>query len=178
MRDTFQDPAAYLQRRVALFSGVASATFAVGFVVDLTAGSAEGEPVFSSTRVAFLAVSLSCAAIWLVTRRGELRPWQSRALELFGMGVATSVFATLPIHPPIPGAGGVMGLMAPEPLPLISCQVWPASVLLTTPLPVLELARSLPALSKVRVPVPRIIPGCVGAVGSKLAASVSSELAA
>jgi serine/threonine-protein kinase len=119
MRDTFQDPAAYLQRRVALFSGVGSATFAVVFVVDLAAGSAEGEPVFSSTRVASLAVSLSCAAIWLVTRRGELRPWQSRALELLGMGVATSVFATLPIHPPIPGAGGVMGLMAPVPLAMV-----------------------------------------------------------
>jgi hypothetical protein len=119
MSDALRDPRAYLQQRVAMFAGVAGATFAAMLIADLAAPDAEGEATLSSTRVASLTVSLTCAGIWLFTRKGERGARQVRALELLGMAVAMGVFATLPIHPPVPGAGGVMGLMVPIPMAMV-----------------------------------------------------------
>ena len=119
MVDTIRDPSAYLQQRVVLFSSVACPFFGVLCIVDLIAPSAEGEALLSSTRVAWLTVSVTFGLIWLFLRRGERPAWQSRGLELGGMAVSASVLATLPLFPPVPGAGGVMGMLVAIPMAIV-----------------------------------------------------------
>ena len=115
MSDTLRDARAYLQTRVARFTGVACVFFTLFLVADL-AVPAEGEPIYSSSRLASLAVLLVNLAVWQITRRGVRSIVLCRALELSTMAVAATVFGLLPIHPPIPGAGGVMSLFAPIPM--------------------------------------------------------------
>ena len=112
MPDSLTDPRDHLQRRVALSAGVACVFFGIVVVADFAA-PAEGEPLFSSTRVASLSAFAANALVLAVTRRGERPTWVSRALELFSASVALMVFATLPLFPPIAGAGGVMVLFSP-----------------------------------------------------------------
>lgn len=112
MNETLQDPRAYLQQRVALFSGVSVVFFAAMLALDF-ASPAEGEPIFSSTRVASMAVLGSNGAIWIYVRTGERSAFSCRALELVAMAVAMVVFATLPLFPPIDGIGGLMAMFTP-----------------------------------------------------------------
>lgn len=113
MFDTLRNPSAYLQRRVALFARVAAQFFGVMWVVDILSPSAPGESLWSSTRLATFTVAVTFGVVWAVARRGSRPAWQSRSLEIGGMFVAMGVFATLPLFPPVPGAGGVMGMFVP-----------------------------------------------------------------
>lgn len=118
MVDALKDPRAYLQQRVALFTGVTFVFFTVMLLVDWSV-PAEGEATFSSTRIASLSVLTSNGAIWAFTRKGERPAWICRALELASMLIAMAVFATLPVFPPIEGAGGVMAIFSPLPMAIV-----------------------------------------------------------
>jgi eukaryotic-like serine/threonine-protein kinase len=107
MNHSLEDPRAYLQQRVALFTGVAGALFAAMLVLDFF-NSAEGEATFSSTRVSSLAVVTASALVWWATRKGLRSATWSRALELFVMAVMAIAYGTLPANPPIPGAGPII----------------------------------------------------------------------
>ncbi len=112
MTDTLKDPRAYLQQRVALFAGVAWVFFAAMLATDF-AFPAEGEALFSSTRVASLVALVSNATVWGILRTGKRPAWACRSLELLGTAVALSAFAMLPLKPPIEGAGGAMAMFTP-----------------------------------------------------------------
>lgn len=112
MHDTLQDPRAYLQRQVALFTGV-SCVLVLGLLVADYATPAPGEALVGSTRRASLAALVANAAVWMFTRKGERSATAVRALELVTMAVAAAGYATLPIFPPVAGAGGVMAIFAP-----------------------------------------------------------------
>jgi len=114
------DARAYLQRRVALFTGVTAVFFAVMTVTDLLA-SAEGEALFSSTRIANILSTVSSAAIWLYCRRGERSIVVSRSLELAFMAVVMVAISILPLVPPVPGVGGVMAMFTPIPMAVMVC---------------------------------------------------------
>ncbi len=118
MIDTLKDPRAYLQKRVALFTGVSWPLFTVFLLVDW-ALPAEGESILSSTRIAPLVMAISNAAVWVYTRRGERPAWACRTLELTTMAVGTGMFGMLPVVPPVEGAGGAMGLFMPLPLAVV-----------------------------------------------------------
>ena len=90
MTDTLKNPRAYLQKRVALFTGVSWGFFTVVLLVDWAA-PAEGESILSSTRVASLVMAISNAAVWVYTRRGERPAWACRTLELATMAVGAGM---------------------------------------------------------------------------------------
>ncbi len=119
MTDTLKDPDAYLQGRVALFSRAAALFFGVMFVLDMASPSVADEATWSSTRVVGLSVTATFGLIWLATRRGRRPARVSRTLELGGMLVAMTMFAALPLSPPITGAGGVMGMIVAIPMGVI-----------------------------------------------------------
>ena len=112
MRDPLIDPRAYLQQRVKLFTGVSFVFFTCLLGLDF-ATPAPGEPLLGTTRLASLAVLVSNAAVWAYTRQGKRPAWACRLLELVSMGTAMAVFASLPLFPPIEGAGGAMALTTP-----------------------------------------------------------------
>ncbi len=115
LADALSDPRAYLQQRIALFSGLACVFFTGLLALDF-AGGAEGEATFSSTRVAPLVVLSASGLVWLATRRGERSRVMLRALELSLLAAAAGVYATLPLVPPVPGHGGLMAMFAPVPM--------------------------------------------------------------
>ncbi|MCA9589921.1 MAG: serine/threonine protein kinase [Myxococcales bacterium] len=118
MVDSLRDPRAYLQQRVKLFTGVACVFFAALLALDF-ATPAEGEATFSSTRVASIVVLVSNAVVWSITRRGERSITLVRGLELGTMVAAMAVYATLPLHPPVQGHGGVMAMFTPVPMAVV-----------------------------------------------------------
>ena len=118
MVDSLTDPRAYLQKRVALFTGVTFVFFALLLALDF-ATPAEGEPLISSTRIASMVVLVTHGAVWAITRRGERSVALCRGLELLAMLAAMAVFATLPLVPPIPGVGGVMAMFTPVPMAVL-----------------------------------------------------------
>jgi hypothetical protein len=115
MDRTLTDPTAYLQRRVAMFSGVTASLFALLLVVDY-ANWAKDESAFSSTRVAGLLALGASLLVWALTRRGVRSQAQSRLLELSVLGVMAATYGTLPAHPPVPGTGVIMSFFAPIPM--------------------------------------------------------------
>ena len=123
MIDTLKDPRAYLQKRVALFTGVAWPLFTVVLLADsassLWAGAFEEESILSSTRVAPLAIAISNASVWVYTRRGERPAWACRTLELATMAVGAGMTSMLPLIPPVEGAGGAMGLFIAVPFGVV-----------------------------------------------------------
>jgi hypothetical protein len=112
MATLLQDPRAYLQQRVALFTGASFAFFAVVTVADF-AVSAPGEALFSSTRVSNVTIVLVNGTVWWLTRSRSLPTWGSRTGELFAVTVAMVAMATLPLHPPIAGVGAIMAMFGP-----------------------------------------------------------------
>ncbi len=112
MNGTFFDARAYLQRRVALFAGISCFFFGMLLVLDF-ATPAPGEPLLGSTRVAGMVAMAAPGAVWAYARMGDRPAWQCRALELAAATVMMVMFATLPLFPPIEGAGGAMVMFAP-----------------------------------------------------------------
>ncbi len=112
MSDAFRDPRAYLQRRVAMFTGVACVFFGTMLVFDY-ATPAEGESLLSSTRVATMIVIATNLTVWAYARRGVRSLSACRALELLCISTTLGALATLPLFPPIPGAGGVTAMFMP-----------------------------------------------------------------
>ena len=115
MAEAIEDPRAHLQRRVALFAGVAGTLFAILMVADFFF-SAEGEATFSSTRVANIATVAVSFVVLVRTREGERSHAECRALELLLLGVMAVVFGSLPEHPPVLGAGPILSFFALIPM--------------------------------------------------------------
>ncbi len=113
--EAVEDPRAHLQRRVALFAGVAGTLFAIMLVVDFFF-SAEGEATFSTSRLANLATVLVCFGVMARTRGGERSPAESRVLEVVLISVMAVVFGGLPVFPPVPGAGPILSFFTLIPL--------------------------------------------------------------
>ena len=90
MVDSLTDPRAYLQKRVALFTGVTFVFFALLLALDF-ATPAEGEPLISSTRIASMVVLVTHGAVWAITRRGERSVALCRGLELLEQTLAQDV---------------------------------------------------------------------------------------
>lgn len=118
LTDSLSDPRAHLQRRVMVFSRLACVFF-VGLAALDYAGGAEGESLFSSTRVAALVMVFTSAVIWDATGRGQRSYVAVRTLELLFMTAAIGVYATLPLFPPIEGHGGVLTMFSPIPMAVV-----------------------------------------------------------
>ncbi|MFK7986417.1 MAG: serine/threonine-protein kinase [Sandaracinaceae bacterium] len=112
MPPTVADPRAYLQRRVALFSGAGAVFFGLLLVADF-ATPAPGEPFFSSSRISSLLALTATGSAWWFCSRGRRSAGACRAAELTAMAAVGAAFIVLPLFPPVPGGGGVMGIFAP-----------------------------------------------------------------
>jgi eukaryotic-like serine/threonine-protein kinase len=118
MSDPLEDPRAYLQQRVALFTGVSSVFFVGLLGLDFFT-PAPGEPLLGTSRIASLVVLAASVAAWAATRSGERPSWVSRALELASTLVAMGAFTLLPLFPPIAGAGGAVAMIMPIPMAVV-----------------------------------------------------------
>ena len=119
MTDTLKNPRAYLQKRVALFTGVSWAFFTVVLLIDWSVPEMEGESILPSTQIASLVMAISNVAVWVYTRRGERPAWACRTLDLATMAVGAGMTSMLPLIPPVEGAGGAMGLFMTVPFGVV-----------------------------------------------------------